>query len=579
MDELKYKCDIVEVISQYVPLQKKGSRYFGCCPFHHEKTPSFCVSQDSGFYHCFGCGVSGDVIKFIMEMESMSFFDSVKYLAEKAGMQLPEMKLDPQFKEKKERSEVLKQLMRDVARYYRNNLVDPEKGKEAREYLQKRGIDDETAKRYGIGLSLDYDGAVKYLRLKEYALADLLDCGLIANVDKPFDAFANRIIVPIINSKNEVVAFGGRIYHGEENVAKYKNSTNTQLFDKGRTIYGVNYVKRDRHAGANVYDLILVEGYMDVIALGSVGIKNAVAGMGTALTEGQAYELKRLVPKVYVCYDGDGAGRKATLRNVDVLLKVGLDVKVVSLDDGKDPDETVREFGAEAFLKRVSEAVPVTEYKLNLCKNAYDLNTYEGRSKYLKSAVAVLRSVSDPSEREVYLDLVSGNSRTSKEKIGAMLGGADDRKSEPAQQSEKIAKSLASSRFVLNRIMSNAPCVKLGDIEDEWILHPVHKAILSYARGAGDGNFNVGNMFSVVENGAEINEILDLKTEFASEAKESAYFTDCLMTLANDCISAKLDALIAVYSTLADADEKRRTVGEIGNLQRKLKSKSLGDKH
>lgn len=579
MDELKYKCDIVEVISQYVPLQKKGSRYFGCCPFHHEKTPSFCVSQDSGFYHCFGCGVSGDVIKFIMEMESMSFFDSVKYLAEKAGMQLPEMKLDPQYKEKKERSEVLKQLMRDVARYYRNNLVDPEKGKEAREYLQKRGIDDETAKRYGIGLSLDYDSAVKYLRLKEYALADLLDCGLIANVDKPSDAFANRIIVPIINSKNEVVAFGGRIYHGEENVAKYKNSTNTQLFDKGRTIYGVNYVKRDRHAGANVYDLILVEGYMDVIALGSVGIKNAVAGMGTALTEGQAYELKRLVPKVYVCYDGDGAGRKATLRNVDVLLKVGLDVKVVSLDDGKDPDETVRESGAEAFLKRVSEAVPVTEYKLNLCKGAYDLETYEGRSKYLKSAVSVLRSVSDPSEREVYLDLVSSNSRTSKEKISAMLGGADERKSEPAQQSEKIAKSLASSRFVLNRIMSNAPCVKLGDIEDEWILHPVHKAILAYARSVGDGNFNVGNMFSVVEDGAEINAILDLQTEFANGAKESAYFSDCLMTLANDCISAKLDALIAVYSTLADADEKRRTVNEIGNLQRKLKSRSLGDKH
>lgn len=578
LDELKYKCDIVEIISQYVPLQKKGSRYFGCCPFHHEKTASFCVSQDNGFYHCFGCGASGDVIKFIMEMESMSFFDSVRYLAEKAGMQLPEMKLDPQFKEKKERSDVLKQLMRDAARYYRNNLVDPVKGKDAREYLANRGIDDETAKRYGLGLSLDYDSLVGYLRRKEYALKDLLDCGLIANTEKPFDAFANRIIVPIINSKNEVVAFGGRIYHGEENVAKYKNSTNTQLFDKGRTIYGVNYLKRDRHAGAVIHDIILVEGYMDVISLGSVGIRNAVAGMGTALTEGQAYELKRLAPKIYVCYDGDAAGRKATLRNVDILVKTGLDVKVVSLDDGKDPDETVRESGAEGFLKRVDEAVPVTEYKLNLCKNAYDLNTYEGRSKYLKSAIAVLKSVADGSEREVYIELVATLSRTSKDKIGGMLAETSVTKREPAPQ-EKTAKNLSSSRFIVNRIMKNARCVKLSDIEDEWIVNSVHKAIVGYARSVGEGRFNVGNMYSVVPDDPEIGAILDMRTEFASEAKESAYWTDCLVALANDCISAKLDGLIAVYSTLADADEKRKTVGEIGRLQRKLKSKSLGDKH
>jgi len=173
MEELKYKCDIVEVISQYVPLQKKGGRYFGCCPFHHEKTASFCVNADSGFYHCFGCGVSGDVVKFVMEMESMEFLDAVKYLAEKAGLPLPEIKIDPQYNQKKERKETLKQLMRDAARYYRNNLVDPVKGKDAREYLQSRGIDDETAHRYGLGLSLDYDGLVGYLRRKEYTLTDL----------------------------------------------------------------------------------------------------------------------------------------------------------------------------------------------------------------------------------------------------------------------------------------------------------------------------------------------------------------------------------------------------------------------
>ncbi|MCM1306762.1 MAG: DNA primase [Bacteroides sp.] len=578
LDELKYKCDIVEIISQYVPLQKKGSRYFGCCPFHHEKTGSFCVSQDSGFYHCFGCGVSGDVIKFIMEIESMSFFDAVKYLADKAGLPLPEMKLDPKFAEKKERSEVLKQLMRDAARYYRNNLVDPIKGKDAREYLLKRGIDEETSKRYGLGLSLDYDSLVAYLRRKEYNLKDLLDCGLIASTDRPFDAFANRIIVPIINSKNEVAAFGGRIYHGEENIAKYKNSTNTLLFDKGRTIYGVNYVKRDRHAGAVIHDLILVEGYMDVISLGAAGIRNAVAGMGTALTEGQAHELKRLVPKVYVCYDGDGAGKKATLRNVDTLVKSGLDVKVVSLDEGKDPDETVREYGAEGFMKHLADALPVTEYKLKLCENAYDLDTYEGRAKYLKSALTVLKSVEDESEREIYSQLVARLSRTSKDKLDIMLERTAAVKAEPIQQ-EKIAKSLSSSRFIINRIMNNARCARLADVDDEWILHPVHKEILAYARSVGEGKFNIGNMFSVVADDPEINAILDLQMNFANEMKEDAYFKDCLIALANDSISAKLDALKIRYSSLSDAGERRDAVGEISRLQRMLKSKSLGDKH
>ena len=349
MEELKYKCDIVEIISSYVPLQKKGGRYFGCCPFHNEKTPSMCVNN--GWYHCFGCGASGDVVKFVMEMENISFYDAVKLLADKVGMQLPEVKFDPKYNEKKEHGDVLKQLMRDVARYYRNNLLDESKGKEAREYLANRGIDDETSKRYGLGLSLDYESMAGYMRRKGYKLADLLECGLIASTERPSDAFANRIIVPIMDGMSNVIAFGGRIYHGEKDVAKYKNSTNTALFDKGRTVYGINFVKRDKKLnGASYKNLILVEGYMDVISLGAAGVKNAVAGMGTALTEGQAREISRLTDTVFVCYDGDGAGRKASVKNTDILAKFVQNVKVVSLPDGKDPDETVRSEGYEGFM-------------------------------------------------------------------------------------------------------------------------------------------------------------------------------------------------------------------------------------
>lgn len=583
LDELKYKCDIVEIISQYVPLQKNGSRYKGCCPFHKEKTASFCVMPNDGYYHCFGCGVSGDVIKFVMEMESMSFFDTVRYLADKVGMQLPEMKLDPQFKEKKERSEVLKQLMRDAAVYYRNNLIDPVKGKAAREYLEKRGIGEETSKRYGLGLSLDYDSLVGYLRRKEYKLKDLFDCGLIANVDKPSDAFANRIIVPIINSKSEVVAFGGRIYHGEENIAKYKNSTNTQLFDKGRTIYGVNFLKRDRHAGAVIHDIILVEGYMDVISLGAAGVRNAVAGMGTALTEGQAHELKRLAPKVYVCYDGDGAGRKATLRNVDILLNSGLEVRVVSLDDGKDPDETVRTDGVDGFVKKLEEAVPVTDYKLKLCEDACDMSTYDGRTKYVKSALTVLAALKDCSEREVYLELISSKSGVSMDKLREMIGADGAQKQEPVSQ-EKIARGLAASRFVLSCIMQNKEFVNIDEIDDDWILHPVHKEVVTYARGLQGEAFNVGKMYSAVADDGEINAVIDLQAEFekqilAEKIKEEEYFYDCLVTLANESILNRLDTLKTLYNTSGNADEKRRAVAEINVLQKKLKSKSLADKH
>ncbi|MDE6302637.1 MAG: toprim domain-containing protein, partial [Clostridia bacterium] len=513
-----------------------------------------------------------------MEMASLSCFDAVKYLAEQAGMALPELKFDENYKEKKERKDVLKQLMSDAARYYRNNLVDPVKGKEAREYLAGRGINDDTSKRYGLGLSLDYDSMVSYLRRKEYSPKDLYDCGLISNVDRPSDAFANRIIVPIINSMNEVVAFGGRIYHGEKDVAKYKNSTNTVLFDKGRTIYGVNYIKQDKRAGEAYKELILVEGYMDVISLGAAGIRNAVAGMGTALTDGQAHELKRLAPKIYVCYDGDGAGRKATVKNVEPLVNCGIDTRVVLLADGKDPDETVREDGYEEFIKRVREALPVIEYKLKLCEDAYDLKSVDGRAKYVQAALKVLKTIESKSEREVYLSVVSKLSRVSIDTLHDEIGTSPalkEEKKESPLSAEKAAKNLRASRFVISRIVDNASYASVDGVKKEWLAHPVHIAVYDYAKSAG--NVNVGQMYGVI-NDDEVNHILDINLHFATKAKEEEYYTDCVLTLANEYISGRLAELKAQYNKLSDAEEKRNAVNEIAALQKKLKSKSVQEK-
>lgn len=580
LEELKYKCDIVEVISQYVPLQKKGGRYFGCCPFHNEKTPSFCVNN--GWYHCFGCGASGDVVKFVMEMESVSFYDAVKILADKVGLQLPEVKLDPQYAQKKEHGDVLKQLMRDAARYYRNNLLDEKKGKDAREYLHNRGLDDEIAKRYGLGLSLDNESMVGYMRRKGYSLKDLEECGLVGNAQRPYDAFANRIIVPIMDSMSNVIAFGGRIYHGEKDVAKYKNSTNTTLFDKGRTIYGINFIKRDKKMNGVAYkELILVEGYMDVISLGASGIKNVVACMGTALTDGQARELSRMTENLYVCYDGDGAGKKATIRNVDILSKFVQNVRVISLDEGKDPDETVREGGAEAFLKKQKEALPVIEYKLKLCADANDLGSVNGRAKYVQSALKVLKTIDNRAEREVYMDVVSKMSGVSVATLTDEAGMIRPVKIEQPKENdeEKIAKTLRASRFVLNRIVKGEKYVDLSKIKTEWLENDLHRQVFEWAKTMPEHTDMVKTMFSVFGyDNEEISNFLNINMKFADNIREADYFNDCVLMLANEFVSKRLEQVKNGYNELSDPEAKRASIAEISRLQKILKSKDINDK-
>lgn len=584
MEELKYKCDIVEIVSQYVPLVKKGSRYFGRCPFHNEKTPSMCVNQQSGFYHCFGCGKSGDVIDFVMEEESMSFFDAVKYLAEKAGMPLPELKMDPDYNKKKERSVILKQLMRDAARYYRNNLLDEEKGRAAREYLAGRGINDATSLRYGLGLSLDFDSMPSYLRRKEYTLKDLYDCGLIGSVEHPSDAFAGRIIVPILNGMDEVVAFGGRIYNVEkdDNTPKYKNSTNTQLFDKGRTLYGLNKIKADRRKGAKYDNIILVEGYMDVIALGAAGVNNAVAGMGTALTDGQARELHRYTADIITCYDGDGAGRAASLKNLSTLLGAGLNVKVASLDDGKDPDETVRFDGREAFDKKIAEALPAIEYRLKTCENGLDLKSVNGRARYASLALRVLADIDNLAEREVYASVVSNKSGVSVETIKQQLAAERTAKKAPARSPEPsgdAARPVRAARFVLNRIMENAEYADIDALREEWFALPKHCEIARFAKGQPKGEFNVGKMFVYVENDDEVNRILNIDCALFEGEGEKNYYDACLKILADDYLSRSINELKEKYASQSDPNERKATLTAISGLTKKLKSKNLNDKY
>lgn len=574
IEELKFKCDIVSVVSQYVPLVKKGNRYFCCCPFHNEKTPSMCVNTQGQFYHCFGCGASGDVITFVMEMESLGYVDAVKLLAERAGMELPEYKADAEYKKKKDRQDTLKELMKDAARYYHSNLMKKEEGAEARAYLAGRGITEEICTRFGLGLSLGYDQLQGYLRRKGYAAADLRDCGL-ATGDKLTDAFHGRIIVPIMNGMGDVIAFGGRIYRGEQDVAKYKNSTNTVLFDKSRCVYGINFVKREKRRGNGFKNLILVEGYMDVISLAAAGYFNVVAGMGTALTPQQAREIRKLTDTVYVCYDGDAAGRKAAVRNVEPLIAEGLDVRVVSLAEGLDPDDTIRQEGADGFRKRLEEALPVMEYKLKLCADAYEMGSADGRAKYVRAALKVLAEVQNAAEREVYLGIVSSKSGVSVNTLKETLVGV---RPAPAVKREEDAarprenRLVAAARFVLNAILAREEHASASDVEPEWMPLPEQAEILAFVRAHPEKK--TGDLFPDGVGGGELNEVLNAERDLSSREKERQYYSDCVALLSGAYDSARISELKERFKQLSDAEERRSVLKEIQRLQKKAQKKT-----
>ena len=556
IEELKFKCDIVSVVSQYVPLVKKGNRYFCCCPFHNEKTPSMCVNTQGQFYHCFGCGASGDVITFVMEMESLGYVDAVKLLAERAGMELPEYKADAEYKKKKDRQDTLKELMKDAARYY------------------QRGITEEICTRFGLGLSLGYDQLQGYLRRKGYAAADLRDCGL-ATGDKLTDAFHGRVIVPIMNGMGDVIAFGGRIYRGEQDVAKYKNSTNTVLFDKSRCVYGINFVKREKRRGNGFKNLILVEGYMDVISLAAAGYFNVVAGMGTALTPQQAREIRKLTDTVYVCYDGDAAGRKAAVRNVEPLIAEGLDVRVVSLAEGLDPDDTIRQEGADGFRKRLEEALPVMEYKLKLCADAYEMGSADGRAKYVRAALKVLAEVQNAAEREVYLGIVSSKSGVSVNTLKETLVGV---RPAPAVKREEDAarprenRLVAAARFVLNAILAREEHASASDVEPEWMPLPEQAEILAFVRAHPEKK--TGDLFPDGVGGGELNEVLNAERDLSSREKERQYYSDCVALLSGAYDSARISELKERFKQLSDAEERRSVLKEIQRLQKKAQKKT-----
>ena len=401
IEEVRQKNDIVDVVSQYVRLTRRGSTYFGLCPFHNEKTPSFSVTPGKQMYYCFGCGAGGNVYNFIMEYENYTFGEALKHLADRAGVELPKIEYSREVREKAEQRAELLEINKQAAQYYYYQLRT-EGGKIGYQYLSGRGLSEETMRKFGLGYSDKFGGGLyKFLKSKGFSDERLRESGLF-NVDERhgmYDKFWNRVIFPIMDVNNRVIGFGGRVMG--DGKPKYLNSPETKIFDKSRNLYGLNIARTTRKKY-----LILCEGYMDVISMHQAGFTNAVASLGTALTSGHASLLKRYTQEVLLLYDSDEAGIRAALRGIPILRDAGVSSRVVNLKPYKDPDEFIKNMGAEAFEERLGQASDSFMFRVSIAESEFPMDEPQGQNRFFERCAELLLELKDELERNLYIEAI-----------------------------------------------------------------------------------------------------------------------------------------------------------------------------
>ena len=435
VEEVKNRCDIANVISEYMPIKQSGSNYKGLCPFHGEKTPSFHISSSKQIYKCFGCGEGGDVINFIMKMENLDFMDAVKLLAHKSGIEI-NTNMNEEDKLKIEKSKKYQDIHLDAARFYFANLL---KGKNpGYDYLRKRGLDDKTIKKFGLGYSQNsWNELMDYLLSKGYDKKDLVECGLVnhkSEGNKYYDRFRNRVMFPIFDYRGNVIGFGGRVL--DDSLPKYLNSPDSLIFNKRYNLYGLNFSRKNIQNRT----IILVEGYMDLISLFQYGVKNVVATLGTALTEQQGNLIKRYADTAIISYDSDEAGIKATLRAIEILSKVEVNVKVINLKDCKDPDEFVRKYGLNEYKKAIDDSTHYIKFRIDHLKKSFNLEKDEDRVKFAKEASKIIKEIKSPVEIDYYTNYIAKQINISTESIKKEVYGKNYNKLYNKQNNKYINK-------------------------------------------------------------------------------------------------------------------------------------------
>lgn len=403
-NEICMSNDIIDYASAFITIKKNGKNYMACCPFHNEKTPSFSIDRDKQLFHCFGCGASGNFVQLVMRLENLDYKDALKQLADRANITIPEngIKESNALSRKKDS---IAEMNKIAARFFYDVLMDPEKGRAAREYFVSRKLSKQTIIKFGLGYAPDStDALLNVLKSKGYREADIVDAGLaVMRNGKAVDKYRNRVIFPIINVRGKVIGFGGRVMGSNElpngfKIAKYLNSPQTALFDKGANLFALNLAKN-----SNEKNIILCEGYMDVISVHQAGISNCVATLGTAITETQAKILTRYSNEILICYDMDEAGTKAALRAIDIISGAGGRTRVIRITGAKDPDEYISKYGVSGFKTAIEKAVPGTEFKLSLIRQKYDITDADGKIRFVEEAAQCLSGIEDTVEVEAYI--------------------------------------------------------------------------------------------------------------------------------------------------------------------------------
>lgn len=581
LEKVKEQNDIVDVISESVRLKRSGRNFSGLCPFHNEKSPSFSVSQDKQIYKCFGCGESGNVITFIMKNKNMPFVEAVKYLADRVNITIESDKgrVSPTAKKR----EMLYKVNVEAARFFYSNL---RLTKEAKEYFLNRGIKEETIKRFGLGFAKDsWNNLLFHLRKLGFKDDLLLEAGLVSTSERTgnkYDRFRNRVIFPVFDYRGKVIGFGGRVL--DDSKPKYLNSPETLVFQKGTNLYGLNFAIKSKMQERY---FIIVEGYMDLITLHQYGITNVVASLGTALTTNQARLLRRYADKVIISYDADIAGQAATMRGLDILKDAGFDVRVLSIPQGKDPDEYVRSNGKDAFIKLINSAQSLIDYRLKKAEEGINLKDSNDLVKYGKRVTEILASVNSI-EKDVYIKKISENTGIREQTLYDLL-------------SKEMTKNIKENNFMNNKeengtklylepvfIKAERSLMKLCLNEehfdyinqlisqDELIL-PEHKEIFSIIKEAKKGNIN--NIITFLEskctNVKTIEEIVKIKEHHVLIGKDNKkLIQDFIKQLDNYKLNQKLDELKRKQKLLESQgkiEESIQIAIELKNVNEQLK--------
>ena len=518
VEEIRARNDIVDVLSGYMKLQKKGGNYWACCPFHNEKTASFSVSQNKQMYHCFGCGVSGNVYTFIMKYENYSFPEAVKMLADRVGVELPRMEYSKEQKERENKRARLLEVNREAAKFFYYQLRQPH-GAIGYQYLQKRELTDETMHRFGLGYA-GKNGAelVQYLRQKGFEDELIKEAGLANYSEKRglLSQFWNRVMFPIQDINNRVIGFGGRVMGDGE--PKYLNSPETPVFDKRRNLYGLNFARTARSG-----NVILCEGYMDVIAMHQAGFTQAVASLGTAFTAEQANLLRRYTDNVLLAYDSDGAGVKAALRGIGILRDAGLTGKVINMKPYKDPDEFMKALGKEAFQERINQAENSFFFEVRILAGQYDMNDPESKTKFHREIAKKLCDFKEELERDNYLQAIAEKYYIGVENLRKMVAGYAaqtglakpiERPKSGVQQKNHPEENAKKSQKLLITWITDEPSIyqkirkyiSPGDFTEELYRKVAEKLFA----GLEEGNFQPAGIISTFEDEEEQRQAAEL---------------------------------------------------------------------